>query len=228
VSRRGGAAPLQKSVADRNNLSPRLGVVWAPTADRKTTLRGSFGFYYDQNHWNLTDIYLNETLLAIRRVSLNANTQANNPFWTPANTAIGIAQMRAYLAKSFPAYPDLNGLPFPADTILGVQPDYKIPYSKNIAAGMTRELGSVQRPPRLRVYEDRRREHRPRNQLGAERQRDIFPPRSAIRQHHAGGQRRLDLVPTGSKPGSSTTRKRTAAPGSPIRCRGRGPTPRRA
>ena len=106
------------------------------------TLRGSFGFYYDQNHWNLTDIYLNETLLALRRVSLNANTQANNPFWTPANTAIGIAQMRAFLAKSFPAYPDLNGLPFPGDTILGVQPDYKIPYSKNIAVGMTRELGA--------------------------------------------------------------------------------------
>jgi outer membrane receptor protein involved in Fe transport len=141
IARRGGPAPLAKSVADKNNLSPRLGVVWAPTADRKTTVRGSFGFYYDQNHWNLTDIYLNETLLAIRRVSLNANTQANNPFWTPANTAIGIAQMRAFLARSFPAYPDLNALPFPGDTILGVQPDYKIPFSKNYAAGMTRELG---------------------------------------------------------------------------------------
>jgi hypothetical protein len=141
IARRGGPAPLAKSVADKNNISPRLGVVWAPTADRKTTLRGSFGFYYDQNHWNLTDIYLNETLLAIRRVSLNANTQANNPFWTPANTAIGIAQMRAFLAKGFPAYPDLNALPFPGDTILGVQPDYKIPYSKNLAVGVTRELG---------------------------------------------------------------------------------------
>ena len=79
VARLGGTAPLQKSVADKNNVAPRLGVVWVPTEDRKTTLRSSFGFYYDQNHWNFTDIYLNETLLALRRVTLNANTQAGNP-----------------------------------------------------------------------------------------------------------------------------------------------------
>jgi len=143
VTRRGGAPPLQMSVADKNNISPRLGVVWVPTKDRKTTVRSSFGFYYDQNHWNFTDIYLNETLLAIRRVSLNANTQANNPFWTPANTAIGIAQMRAFLAKGFPAYPDLGALPFPGETILGIQPNYKIPYSKNFAVGLTHDFGTA-------------------------------------------------------------------------------------
>jgi outer membrane receptor protein involved in Fe transport len=141
VARLGGAAPLRPSVADKNNVSPRLGIVWVPTADRKTTVRSSFGFYYDQNHWNFTDIYLNETLLALRRITLNANTQGGNPFWTPANTAIGIAQMRAFLAKSFPAYPDMSGLPFPQETILGVQPDYKIPYSANFAIGMTHDFG---------------------------------------------------------------------------------------
>jgi hypothetical protein len=36
---------------------------------------GSVGYYYDQNHWNFTDIYINETLLALRRVSLNANSR---------------------------------------------------------------------------------------------------------------------------------------------------------
>ena len=51
--------------------------------------------------------------------------------------------MRAFLAKSFPAYPDLGGLPFPGETILGVQPDYKIPYSKNFAIGMTRDFGAL-------------------------------------------------------------------------------------
>ena len=141
VARLGGTAPLRKSVADKNNVSPRVGVVWVPAADRQTTLRSSFGFYYDQNHWNFTDIYLNETLLARRRVSLNANTQGGNPFWTPANTAVGIAQMRAFLAQSFPAYPDVSGLPFSTETILGVQPDYKIPYSANFAAGVTHDFG---------------------------------------------------------------------------------------
>jgi hypothetical protein len=141
VARLGGAPPLQKSVADKNNLSPRLGLVWVPTEDRKTTLRGSFGFYYDQNHWNFTDIYLNETLLALRRLSLNANSQGSNPFWTPANTSVGIAAMRAFLAQNFPAYPNFNNLPFQQETILGMQPAYKIPYSANIAAGVTHDFG---------------------------------------------------------------------------------------
>jgi outer membrane receptor protein involved in Fe transport len=141
VSRLGGSAPLQKSVADKNNFAPRFGVVWVPTSDRKTTIRGSVGYYYDQNHWNFTDIYLNETLLALRRISLNANSAAANPFWTPANTAVGIAAMRAFLARNFPAYPDLNGLPFQQETILGMQPDYKIPYSVNTAVGVTRQVG---------------------------------------------------------------------------------------
>jgi outer membrane receptor protein involved in Fe transport len=141
VSRLGGTPPLQKSKADKNNFAPRLGVVWVPTADRKTTIRGSVGYYYDQNHWNFTDIYINETLLALRRVSLNANSQAANPFWTPGNTAVGIAAMRAFLAKNFPAYPDLTGLPFQQETILAVRPDYKIPYSLNSAVGLTQQFG---------------------------------------------------------------------------------------
>ncbi len=142
VTRLGGSPPLQNSVADKNNFAPRVGVVWVPTADRKTTLRSSVGFYYDQSHWNFTDIYLNETLLALRRISLNANTQGGNPFWTPGNTAIGIAAMRAFLAKSFPAYPDFSTFSFPVETILGVQPNYKIPYSADFTIGVTRELGN--------------------------------------------------------------------------------------
>ncbi len=143
VDRLGGTPPLQKSAADRNNFSPRLGLVWVPTKDRQTTLRGSLGFYYDQNHWTFTDIYLNETLLALRRISLNANTQGGNPFWTPGDTAAGIGQMRAFLAKNFPAYPDFTGLPYQQETILGVDPHYRIPYSANVAVGVTHDFGTA-------------------------------------------------------------------------------------
>ena len=191
----GGAPPLAKSVADKNNISPRLGVVWVPTADRTTTLRGSFGFYYDQNHWNLTDIYVNETLLAMRRVSLNANTQANNPFWTPANTAIGIAQMRAFLATNFPAYPDLSGLPFPRETILGVQPDYKIPYSKNFAVGMTNDFGAAERPRSTTSTRGPTTPASAPTPTGCRTPDGTFTrARSALREHHARRQRRVDLV----------------------------------
>ena len=143
VARLGGAPPLQKSVADKNNFSPRLGVVWVPTADRQMTLSASFGLYYDQNHWNFTDIYLNETLLALRRVNLNANTQANNPFWTPANTAVGIAQMRAFLARN---YPGLSGPQWPAvpgGDHSGRGPRLQDSRTRaNSSVGITREFGS--------------------------------------------------------------------------------------
>lgn len=142
VSRLGGDPPLQKSVADKNNFAPRIGVVWVPTADRNTTVRGNFGYYYDQNHWNFTDIYLNETLLAIRRISLSATSPASNPFWDPADPDGSIATMRSFLAQNFPGYPDFSGLPFQQETILGMAPDYKIPYSANLSAGITHQFGS--------------------------------------------------------------------------------------
>ena len=226
VARLGGAPPLGQSVADKNNVSPRLGVVWVPTADRQTTLRSSFGFYYDQNHWNFTDIYLNETLLALRRITLNANTQGGNPFWTPANTAIGIAQMRAFLAKSFPAYPDMSGLPFPQETILGVQPNYKIPYSANFAVGMTHDFGQ-----RLTARADYVHTRTYDANTG--------PTRTGRRTPTARSRAGIRATPTSrwsatadrsgttaSSRGSSTGRRRARAPGCPTRCRRRAPTPR--
>jgi len=143
VARLGGSSPLQKSVADTNNFAPRLGVVWVPTEDRKTTLRASFGFYYDQNHWNVTDVYINETLLALRKVSLNSTSAATNFFWNPADQAGSIAKMRAFLAQNFPGYPDLSKLPYPLETMSYVKWDWKVPYSANISVGLTREFGNT-------------------------------------------------------------------------------------
>ncbi len=39
---------LQTISADRNNLSPRVGAVWAPSASRRTLIRGSAGLFYDR------------------------------------------------------------------------------------------------------------------------------------------------------------------------------------
>ena len=107
----GAAAAAEVSRPTRTTSRRVLASCGSRRAIRQMTVTGSFGLYYDQNHWNFTDIYLNETLLALRRVNLNANTQANNPFWTPANTAVGIAQMRAFLARN---YPGLSGPERPA------------------------------------------------------------------------------------------------------------------
>ncbi|MEI6668293.1 MAG: TonB-dependent receptor [Acidobacteriota bacterium] len=140
VARMGGAPPLQKSKLDTNNFSPRLGIVWVPTESRRTTIRGSFGRFYDQNHFNWTDIYMNETLLSLRRVSFSASTPADNPFYDAANPAASAAQLKLFLARAYPAYPDLSAAPYGTEQILGMAPDFKIPYSQTFAVGFTHEV----------------------------------------------------------------------------------------
>jgi Carboxypeptidase regulatory-like domain/TonB dependent receptor-like, beta-barrel len=39
---------------DFNNLAPRLGVTWTPSADGRTVVRGGFGIYYDQGFNNIS------------------------------------------------------------------------------------------------------------------------------------------------------------------------------
>ena len=143
VARSGGTAPLQKSKVDANNLAPRLGFVWTPTAAKTTAIRGSFGLFYDQNHFNYTDIYLNETLLSERRFTLSANDPGTNPFWNPADPAGSRAAARAFLVQSFPAYPDLSLVRSPTETVLAVAPDFKIPYSAQSSVGVTHDYGRL-------------------------------------------------------------------------------------
>jgi len=141
VARLGGSPPLQKSKVDTNNVAPRLGFVWTPTEAKTTTLRGSFGLFYDQNHYNYTDIFLNETLLSERRLTMSANDPGTNPFWNPADPAGSRAAARLFLVQSYPAYPDVSLLRFSTETILGVAHDFKIPYSAQSSIGATHEFG---------------------------------------------------------------------------------------
>ena len=142
VGRFGGEPPLRKSTVDGNNFSPRVGVVWTPTDDKRTAIRASSGIFYGQNHYNWTVIYAIETLLAERRISFNANLPEENPFWNAANPADGRAALRAFLARSFPAYPDISSQAgFRRETILGVDPDFKVPYNFNVTGGVMHQFG---------------------------------------------------------------------------------------
>ena len=139
VKRLGGAPPIQPLALDTNNFSPRVGFVWVPDESRRTTIRGSYGFFYDQNHFNWTDIMVNETLLSQRRVAFTATTPAENPFCAASPTTCA-AQLRAFLAQSFPAYPDLSIAPYGTEQILAVAPNFEIPYSATFSIGVTRQL----------------------------------------------------------------------------------------
>ena len=77
-------------------MAPRLGFVWVPTDDRKLAIRGSAGLFFDQNHFNYNDVYVNQTLLANRRVNFNCNSTTDNPLY---NAVEGLARVARPLSR---------------------------------------------------------------------------------------------------------------------------------
>ena len=142
VSAFGGAAPLVKVKRDLNNVAPRLGVVWLPTASRRTTVRGSGGIFYDQSHFNYNDVYINQTLLAVRRYSFNANDSTTNPFFNAADPAGSALKLRAFLAQNFPDWPDFSQLGSGGQFVNGMAPDFRIPYTIQFTGGFTHDFPS--------------------------------------------------------------------------------------
>ncbi len=99
---------------DKNNVAPRLGVVWAPGGSTKQAIHAGAGLYYDQ-------------------VILNV---LGNLRFTPPKV-IGIV-------ISNPSFPDpTSGLLFtPTPSIQTIDPDLTTPYNLNTSIGYRRELAS--------------------------------------------------------------------------------------
>lgn len=136
-----GVAPLSKVKPDRNNVAPRLGFVWLPTADRKLVIRGSAGIFFDQNHFNYNDVYVNQTLLADRRVNFNCNSTTDNPLYNPADgLAASRVRCRAFLAQRFPLFPNVASLGLIPELAVALAPDFRVPYTKQTAIGGSRQL----------------------------------------------------------------------------------------
>ena len=136
-----GVAPLGKVAKDLNNVAPRLGFVWVPTADRKLAIRGSAGLFFDQNHFNYNDVYVNQTLLANRRVNFNCNSTTDNPLY---NAAEGLpasrVRCRAFLAERFPLFPNLAGLGRIPELAVKLAPDFRVPYTRQATFGFSQQL----------------------------------------------------------------------------------------
>jgi outer membrane receptor protein involved in Fe transport len=134
VARYGGAPPLQKTKPDRNNIAPRLGLVFTP-GSKLTTLRAAAGRFYDQNHNNFNAIYYANTLLADRFIVFDAT----DPFsWGPFGSP---EALRAFLAKTFPFFPDLSKAPAPSDIINRNDPRLGVAYTDQVTAGVSRDFG---------------------------------------------------------------------------------------
>jgi hypothetical protein len=105
---------------DRNNIAPRLGLVWDPTGDRKTTVHGAYGLYYDNLITGIFGITEGisgrdhvRTFVASLPVTIAAWTAPGRRLPEPA------------------AYPSL---------VISVDPALETPYAHHAAAGVEREL----------------------------------------------------------------------------------------
>lgn len=141
-SQYGGGPVAFKINPDLHDFSPRLGLVWAPTADRKTTLRVGAGTFYDQNHSNYSDIALNQTLLNQGRYQFNANNPSQNPFYNPANPTGSAAQLEAFLASNFPNSPNFASVGLLPQSANLLSPNFRTPYTEQLTAGATHQFTS--------------------------------------------------------------------------------------
>ena len=135
VSELGGEPPLIKTAVDTNNWAPRAGLTWKPALLASWTLRGSAGLFYDQPHGNSSAIYLINSLLSDRFVSLDANTPALNPFYDPADPARSRQTLRAFLARNYPLFPDLSFAPQVKGGLASFDPHLQVPFTRQYTAG---------------------------------------------------------------------------------------------
>ena len=99
---------------DKNNIAPRLGLVWAPGGSTKHAIHGAAGIYYDQ---------------------VVLNILGNVRFTPPKVIGISISN---------PSFPDATFglLSVPPPAIQSIDPDLTTPYNLNTSIGYRRELAT--------------------------------------------------------------------------------------
>jgi hypothetical protein len=135
IQRHGGGPLLQKTNVDKDNLAPRVGIVWSPGSEQKTLVRGAAGIFYDQNHNNFNYINIQNTLLSDGFGVLNAYDPLSNPLGSPE-------ALQLLLAQSFPYFPDIPGTIPTNEVIYRNDPNLKVPYTVQYSGGLTHDFGS--------------------------------------------------------------------------------------
>jgi hypothetical protein len=106
---------------DGNNVAPRLGVVWDPKGDRKTTIHGAYGVYFDN---------LITGLIGITKGINGRDGVRTLVSSLPATLAAWNAPGRRLPEPATP-YPSL---------VITVDPGLETPYAHHLAGGVAHEL----------------------------------------------------------------------------------------
>jgi hypothetical protein len=109
--------------SDRNNIAPRVSVAWDPWNDKRTSIHGAYGLFFDNHITALSGI----TNL------INGDTQVRTLVAQLPNT-LPVAAWNApgrRLPEPAAAYPSLE---------ISIDPGLKTPYAHHVSAGIDREL----------------------------------------------------------------------------------------
>jgi hypothetical protein len=118
----GGSRLTYPFPSDHDNLAPRLGLAWNPGGDRRTSIHGAYGVFFDNQ---LTSMYGITNIIdgaeGVRTLVL--------PF--PNSIAPWRAPGRR-LPEPATAYPSL---------VISIDPDLKTPFAHHVSAGVDRAIG---------------------------------------------------------------------------------------
>lgn len=113
---------------DNNNVAPRLAFAWDPMGDKKTSIHGAYGLFYDNHITGIVGITdgIDGSAGGVRTLVLRF------PQSIPAWNAPGHRLPLAVVNQLFPAgFPSLE---------ISIDPGLKTPYAHHTSAGIDREL----------------------------------------------------------------------------------------
>jgi len=135
-----------KYPVDKNNVAPRLGVIWNPDGRGKSVVRGGYGVFYDRTLLGTVDNFLFDTKYSntfTAQFPQNAADPGPAAGRLPSEFVLNtptVSQLtpaiRAYLNAQFPA----GSVRRNTGTITWDDPDRKQPYFHQLSVGYEREV----------------------------------------------------------------------------------------